>query len=124
MKRTERVGAMIKILSGAPNKIYSLQYFCDLFGAAKSSISEDIQAASAAISFTGTGYLQTVSGAKGGVKFVPDMTLQQVQAMQDEFCRRLKDPTRLLGGNFLYTSDIFSDPAFVMEMAAALSQAY
>ena len=43
MKRTERVGAMIQILTGSPSKTYSLQYFCDLFGAAKSSVSEDIQ---------------------------------------------------------------------------------
>ena len=35
MKRTERVGAMIQILTGSPSKTYSLQYFCDLFGAAK-----------------------------------------------------------------------------------------
>ena len=41
MKRTERVGAMIQILTGSPSKTYSLQYFCDLFGAAKSSVSED-----------------------------------------------------------------------------------
>lgn len=34
MKRTERVGAMIQILTGSPSKTYSLQYFCDLFGAA------------------------------------------------------------------------------------------
>ena len=45
MKRTERVGAIIKILTDTPNKSYTLQYFCDLFGAAKSSISEDIKSA-------------------------------------------------------------------------------
>ena len=53
MKRTERVGALIRILTESPNKIYSLQYFCDLFDAAKSSISEDIQSASQAIELTG-----------------------------------------------------------------------
>ena len=43
MKRTERVGAMIEILTQSPNKVYSLQSFCDLFGAAKTRISEDIK---------------------------------------------------------------------------------
>ena len=59
MKRTERVGALIRILTESPNKIYSLQYFCDLFDAAKSSISEDIQSASQAIELTGSGCLET-----------------------------------------------------------------
>ena len=62
MKRTERVGALIKILTESPNRIYSLQYFCDLFGAAKSSVSEDIQSASQAIAVTGSGYLETIAG--------------------------------------------------------------
>ena len=57
MKRTERIGALIKILTDNPSRPYSLQYFCDLFGSAKSSISEDIHTASQAISLTGTGYL-------------------------------------------------------------------
>ena len=89
MKRTERVGALIGILTDSPNKIYSLQYFCDLFGAAKSSISEDIQSASAAIAFAGFGYLETTTGAKGGVRFVPDISDNEICVLQDEFCKRL-----------------------------------
>lgn len=80
MKRTERVGAIIKILSDTPNKSYTLQYFCDLFGAAKSSISEDIKSAGEAIAFTGTGFLETASGAKGGVKFVPVFPMKSPRA--------------------------------------------
>ena len=45
IKRNERISAMIKVLSDAPNKIYTLSYFSELFGAAKSTISEDIDLA-------------------------------------------------------------------------------
>jgi len=45
MKRSERVSAIVKILSDSPNQSYSLGTFCQMFGAAKSSISEDLQAA-------------------------------------------------------------------------------
>ena len=38
MKRTERVSIIVKILSDTPGKVYPLQYFCDLFDMAKSSI--------------------------------------------------------------------------------------
>ena len=118
MKRTERVGAMITILTGSPCKTYSLQYFCDLFGAAKSSISEDIRTCNEALAFTGRGRLETGIGARGGVRFVPCISDKDLAQLQEEFCRKLSDPARMLGGNFLYTSDVFFDPAFVDRIAA------
>ncbi len=124
MKRTERVGAMIQILTGSPSKIYSLQYFCDLFGAAKSSISEDIKACNEAFEFTGIGRLETGIGAKGGVRFIPHMSDKALTELQEEFCTKLSDPTRLLGGSFLYTSDIFFDPEFVKRLASAFARKF
>ncbi len=32
----------MKVLSASPNRIFTLSYFCDMFGAAKSTMSEDI----------------------------------------------------------------------------------
>lgn len=124
MKRTERVGAIIKILSDTPNQTYTLQYFCDLFGAAKSSISEDIKSANEAIVLTGSGYLETSAGAKGGVKFVPDISDAAVKALQEEFCRRLSDPGRILGGNFIYTSDLFYDSHLIQQIACVFARKF
>ena len=42
IRRNERMSAMMKILSASPNRIFTLSYFCELFGAAKSTMSEDI----------------------------------------------------------------------------------
>ena len=117
MKRAERVGAMISILTSSPCKTYSLQYFCDLLGAAKSSISEDIKACNISLELAGSGRLETVSGARGGVRFVPHISDHKLRELQDEFCQKLSDPSRMLGGNFLYTSDIFFDPAFISRVA-------
>ena len=49
MKRSHRVGAICQILTESPQKLFSLNYFCDKFAAAKSSISEDISAAKEAV---------------------------------------------------------------------------
>ncbi len=49
MKRSQRVGAICQILTESPGKIFSLNYFCEKFSAAKSSISEDISAAKEAV---------------------------------------------------------------------------
>ena len=124
MKRTERIGALIRILTDNPSKPFALRYFCDMFGCAKSSISEDIQAASQAISLTGTGYLETISGAKGGVMYVPDISDEECAALQEEFCERLKDSSRLLGGNFVYTSDIFYDHRIMGKLSRVFARIF
>ncbi|MGF6374981.1 purine operon repressor [Clostridiales Family XIII bacterium PM5-7] len=117
MKRTERVGVIIRILTDKPNTLYPLQYFCDLFNAAKSSISEDIHMADSAVRFTETGYIETISGAKGGVMFIPDISEEQLKQLQEELCHRIKDSSRILGGGFLYTSDIMFDTHLVSRLA-------
>ena len=113
MKRSGRIGAMIKILSDNPNKLYSLSYFCQLFGAAKSSISEDIQAARQILSEMELGIIETIPGAGGGVKFVPYISLSDAHDLQNLLCDKLKDESRILGGGFLYTSDLMFDSAIV-----------
>ena len=124
MKRTERVGAMIKILTDSPSKVFSLQYFCDTFDVAKSSISEDIHLAASSVKATGTGYIETISGAKGGVRFVPDISEEKLSELQDELCCRLSDKSRMLGGGFLYTSDIMFDIDFVKRLATVFSKKF
>lgn len=124
MKRTERVGAMIRILTNTPSKLYTLQYFCDAFGAAKSSISEDINLANASIRATETGYIETISGAKGGVRFVPDISGPQLSALQEEFCSRVRDSSRILGGGFLYTSDIMFDTHLVHRLSVIFAKKF
>ncbi len=117
MKRTERVGAIIKILTDTPNRLYPLQYFCDMFDAAKSSVSEDLQAASRAVGYTGTGTIETIAGAHGGARFLPDITDMAAGELQEEFCSRLSDPVRILTGGFLYTSDLMFDTVFAGRIA-------
>ena len=63
MKRTERVSIIVKILSDIPGKVYPLQYFCDLFDMAKSSISEDINIANSAMEKAKKGNIETIAAA-------------------------------------------------------------
>lgn len=124
MKRTDRICALTKILTDNPNKLYSLKYFCQLFCAAKSSISEDIKIASQSVKNSGFGSIETIPGAKGGAKYIPDISQEQISLLQEEFCRRLSDPGRMVGGNFLYTSDIFYDPSLVKRIAMIFAKKF
>lgn len=113
MKRTERVGAIIKILSDNPNKLYSLGYFCDLFQAAKSSVSEDIQAARQVLESIDMGLIETTAGAGGGVKLIPYISDHDSEQLLNQICEKLRDKNRILGSGFLYTSDLMFDSNIV-----------
>ena len=71
IRRNERMSAMMKILSASPNRIFTLSYFCELFGAAKSTMSEDIDILRDVVKTFQLGELETVTGAAGGVRYRP-----------------------------------------------------
>ena len=96
MKRTERIGAIIRILSVNPNKLYPLSYFCDLFQAAKSSVSEDIQAAKQILERIDNGQIETTAGAGGGVKLIPYISDKDAAALLNQICEKLRDNNRIL----------------------------
>lgn len=124
MKRAERVAAIIKILSETPNKSYSLKHFCNLFDAAKSSISEDLQTAKQTLQTVDLGIIQTSPGAGGGVKYIPYISNEACAALQEEICHKLKDGSRILGGGFLYTSDIMFDSNLIRQVATVFARKF
>ena len=124
MKRSHRVGAICQILTESPERVFNLKYFCDRFSAAKSSISEDISAAKEAVEATGYGYIETIPGAAGGVKYVPDISPEQAAEVGEHLCDLLREDGRILGGGFLYTSDIMYDPAIVKDMARIFAKKF
>ncbi|NLY71580.1 MAG: pur operon repressor [Clostridiales bacterium] len=117
MKRTERVGAIVRILSQNPNQTFSLKYFCDLFHAAKSTVSEDISIAKKLLSKMELGAIETTAGAKGGVKFVPTVSKKREDELLDYLCEKLSDGSRIMRGGFLYTSDLMFNPKIVNGVA-------
>ena len=42
IRRNERMAALTRLLTSAPNRIFTLSHFCEQFGSAKSTLSEDI----------------------------------------------------------------------------------
>lgn len=124
MKKKHRVGALIEILSGSPNKIFSLNDFCTMFDAAKSSISEDISTVREITRLTGLGYIETIPGSAGGVRYVPFISDDKIRQYQENLCHKINDPSRILGGGFLYTSDIMFNPVTVREMASIFARKF
>lgn len=111
MKRSERLGAMTHMLIQTPNRIHTYSEFCNLFGSAKSTISEDITLIADSLSRFDLGTVYTISGAAGGVIYRPSISLAKVRETLETLSETLCDPDRILPGGFLYTSDLTSDPS-------------
>jgi len=124
IRRNERMAALTKILTASPNRIFTLSHFCDLFGAAKSTMSEDIDILKDVLSAFELGKLDTVTGAAGGVRFRPAMGRPEARRIITDLCAELMHPTRLLPGGFLYLSDILSTPSIVRSMGIILAEPY
>ncbi len=116
LKRNERVGALVKILCDNPNEIYTLNYFTNIFNAAKSTISEDLVIVKKLMEDLKLGRVETIAGASGGVKYVPDMNLENTREALNEICEMIKDNRRIIPGSFLYMSDLIYNPAYVRKM--------
>lgn len=124
IKRNERLGALTRILTDTPNRIHTFSEFCDLFGAAKSTISEDIDLISASFARFDLGRVETVAGAAGGVRYRAIPSPARVRTRLNDVAARLAEPGRMLPGGFLYTSDITAQSSVAQQMGEIIAAQY
>jgi len=115
--RKTRIAVVTSILQGSPGKSYPLKVFCDMFGAAKSTMSEDITILRGTLQKYGCGDIEVTLGASGGVRYVPTLQPTQRSEILRGIADKLSDPARILPGGYIYTVDVFSNPAHVFDMA-------
>lgn len=120
-KRNERIGGLIKILSDQPNKVITLNYFCELFVAAKSTISEDIVIAKSILEDFQLGTIQTITGALGGVKYTPVVNKEKTIEFLQDICNKLGKEDRLIPGGFIYMTDIIYSPNIATKIGEILA---
>ena len=124
IKRNERLGALTRILMDNPNRIHTFNEFCELFGAAKSTISEDIDLISASLERFDLGRVETVAGAAGGVRYRAIPSRAKALQILNNVAERLSEPGRILPGGFLYTSDISAESSVAQQMGEILAAQY
>lgn len=115
-KRNERIGAIVKILSDNPNRIFTLSFFTSQFNAAKSTISEDLIVVKNVFEKLQLGKVITISGAAGGVKYIPKTSKEENEEFLYSLCERIKEEGRILSGGFLYLIDLIYDPTVVSKI--------
>ena len=124
IKRNERLAAMTRILVESPNKIFTLGTFCELFGAAKSTLSEDIDILRGVFTQFQLGQLDTVTGAAGGVRYRPIPTPEEAYKSVRDVANMLAAPGRVLPGGFIYMADIMAMPDMVERMGNIIASQY
>ena len=110
MKRSERLVAMTYFLIENPNALFPLPHFVNAYQAAKSSVSEDVDIIDGLFRKQGIGYLETVAGAAGGVRFVPKMSVERSEQMIETLIQQMETPDRILAGGYVYMSDLLGHP--------------
>lgn len=124
IKRNERLGAIARILTETPNRIHTLGEFCEMFGAAKSTISEDIDLLSGSFKLFDLGKIETVAGAAGGVRYRAIPSAKKIERVLGDLAKRLQEPGRMLPGGFLYTSDVTSEPVIARDLGEIIATKY
>lgn len=124
LHRKERVAAILKILSDNPNKVIGLGYFSDLFSAARSTISEDITVVRTVVDTLKCGSIETLSGAAGGVKFIPYFSVEEEKSFISELCDKLKTRDRIIPGGYIYMNDIMYSPEITARIGIVMARQF
>jgi purine operon repressor len=121
LSRNSRVVAITKILTENPNKVIGLNKFSDLLNAAKSTISEDIVIVREVLEKLEMGRVETISGAAGGIKYIPRIETESRKKFAEDICELLKDESRIVPGNFIYMTDLMYNPQIISKAGVILS---
>ncbi|ASJ56651.1 pur operon repressor [Brevibacillus formosus] len=124
LRRSARLVDMTQHLLAHPHTLTPLTLFAEQYGAAKSSISEDLSIIKEAFEVQGVGLLKTVAGAAGGVKYIPQVKTEEALHFMRELIGQLANPERLLPGGYLYMSDILGNPQTMATIGKLFATAY
>ncbi len=105
-KPAARLSIIMGILVENPGQLFSLGDFAERFSVAKSTLSEDISRLKYICKSQYLGEIETVTGAAGGIKYVPLLAKKDENQILKKIADKIKDPARILPGGFLYMTDI------------------
>ncbi|OKP76932.1 pur operon repressor [Paenibacillus helianthi] len=124
LKRSQRLVDMTQFLLEKPHVLLPLSTFADRYGAAKSSVSEDLAIIKEVFEGEGMGELQTLAGAAGGVRYIPRMPTDIALAFVDGLCSQLEQSDRILPGGYLYMSDLLGLPSLMEQAGKIIATAF
>ncbi|MGX7109159.1 pur operon repressor [Facklamia miroungae] len=123
-KRNQRLIAITHQLMNKPNQLINLQDFASRFQCAKSSVSEDLAMVRMVFDEMQLGQLETLTGKTGGVIFRPQLSEEEIIAIQTQVKERLSEGKRILPGNYIFVNDLLQDPSVLNPIAQLIAAKY
>lgn len=124
VRRSERLIDMTHYLLDHPHELIPLTFFAKRYESAKSSISEDLAIAKKTFKKRGTGILETIPGAAGGVVFIPEIPKEEAKRYIEALAARLSEQDRLLPGGYVYLSDLLGEPDLLRQVGRIIASKY
>lgn len=124
VRRSERLVDMTQYLLEHPHTLIPLTFFAKRYGSAKSSISEDLGIIKKTFLSRDKGFLETLPGAAGGVRFIPEVSTEYGEAVIAKLCDRLSEQDRLLPGGYVYLSDLLGEPELLRQVGQIIASRY
>ncbi len=122
VKRIERIVALTKELIDNPYKLFPFAFFCEKFDVAKSTLSEDVQTVRAGLENYDLGRIETVTGAAGGVKFIPYHSKEADNSFLANLAEKMSAKERVLPGGMLYMNDLILTPCIALRLGEIIMQ--
>ena len=73
---------------------------------------------------SGTGRLVTISGAAGGIKYIPLVGREEIKEVIHSLMNELRKSDRLLPGGYLYMTDLLGNPRFLDRIGKVIATAF
>jgi len=124
VRRSERLIDMTHFLLEHPHELISLTFFAKKYESAKSSISEDLAIAKRTFKQREIGSLETISGAAGGVVFIPMIAKEEAKSYITDLAERLSEQDRLLPGGYVYLTDLLGEPQLLRKVGLIIASKY
>lgn len=124
MRRSQRIAALIQRLVEHPARVFTLTEFAAAFGAAKSSVSEDLALIRDVFAQEDLGRVETHLGAAGGVCYVPVRSAARIARTLTSLAAQLSAPDRILPGGFIYMTDVLFSPGWAQTIGDAFATAF
>lgn len=124
IKRSHRLIDITQYLLSHPHTLISLVSFVEKYQASKSSISEDLVIVKEQFAASNLGQVSTISGAAGGVIFVPKISKEASLKIVTDLCANLESSSRILPGGYFYLTDILGDPEKLREIGRVIASRF
>lgn len=124
LRRSERMVVISNYLINHAYELIGLGTFAEKYGAAKSSISEDIAIIKKAFEESSIGHVETVTGAGGGVIFTPAISKEDALVIAEDLRSKMAESNRILPGGYIYSSDLLSTPSILKNVGRIIADRF